>query len=74
MAYRLSISRSNKIVKETTLETSVIPHLHVILSGQSISEIILNIQVHLQGQQVNFANINVISHSHEYKSYSARAT
>ena len=32
------------------LETSLIPHFHVILTGQSISEIILLIQ----GQKVNF--------------------
>ena len=35
-------------------ETSVIPHLRVILTGQSIYEIILFIQYDLQGQQVNF--------------------
>ena len=31
-----------------------LPHFHVILTGQSISEIILIIQCHLQGQKVNF--------------------
>ena len=36
------------------LGTSVIFHFHVILSGQSISEIILIIQGHLRGQKVNF--------------------
>ena len=32
----------------------IIPHFYVILTGQSISEIILIIQGHLQGQLVNF--------------------
>ena len=36
------------------LGTSAIPHFHVILTGQSISKINLNIQSHLQGQKVNF--------------------
>ena len=36
------------------LGRSVIPHFLVILPGQSISEIILIIQDHLQGQKVNF--------------------
>ena len=36
------------------LGTSVIPYFHVILTGQSTSEIILIIQGHLQGQKVNF--------------------
>ena len=34
--------------------TSVIPHFHVILTGQSISCIIFMIQGHFQGQKVNF--------------------
>ena len=34
--------------------TSVIYHVHITLTGQSISEIILFIQSHLQGQKVNF--------------------
>ena len=34
--------------------TSVIPHFHVILTGQSISCIILMTQGHLQGQKDNF--------------------
>ena len=34
--------------------TSVIPHFHVILTGQSISCIILMTQGHLQGQKVIF--------------------
>ena len=49
-----SISRPNKIFQQMKLGTSVIFHFHVILSGQSISEIILIIQGHLQGQKVNF--------------------
>ena len=34
--------------------TSVIPHFRVILTGQSISCIIVMNQGHLQGQKVNF--------------------
>ena len=34
--------------------TSVIPHFYVILTGQSISCIILMTQGHLQGQKDNF--------------------
>ena len=33
---------------------SVIPHFHVILTGKSISSVILMTQDHLQGQKVNF--------------------
>ena len=47
-------SRSNMIFQEMELGTSVIPHFHVILTGQSISETILIIRGHLQGQKVNF--------------------
>ena len=36
-----SISRSNMIFQQMKLGTSVIPHFHVILTGQSVSEIIL---------------------------------
>ena len=36
------------------LGKSVIPHIHVIFTGQSISKIIFTIQVHLQGEKVNF--------------------
>ena len=39
--------------QQMKLGTSVIAHFHVILTGQSISEIILIIQGHLQGQKVN---------------------
>ena len=35
-------------------ETSVIPHFHVILTGQSISCIIFMTQGILEGQKVNF--------------------
>ena len=45
------------IFQEMKLGTSVIPHFHVILTGQSISETILIIQGHLQGQKVNFKAI-----------------
>ena len=36
-----SISRSNMIFQQMKLGTSVIPHFHVILTGQSVSKIIL---------------------------------
>ena len=39
----------NMIFPQMKLETIVIPHFHVNLTGQSISEIILIIQGHLQG-------------------------
>ena len=35
-------------------ETSVIPYFYVILTGQSIYEIVVFIQGDLQGQKVNF--------------------
>ena len=40
------------LFQQMKLRTKVIPHCHVILTGQSISKIILNIQGHLQGQKV----------------------
>ena len=40
--------------QQMELGTSVIPHFDIILTGQSISENILFIQSHLQGQNVNF--------------------
>ena len=40
--------------EQMKLGTSVIPHFHVILTKKSISEIILIIQGHIQGQKVNF--------------------
>ena len=46
------------IFYQMKLGTSAIPHFHVILTGQSISKIILNIQSHLQGQKVNFKVIS----------------
>ena len=45
---------SRSIFQEIKLGTSGIPHFHVILTGQSISETILIIQGHLQGQKGNF--------------------
>ena len=42
------------IFQQMKLGASVIPHFYVILTGQSISEIILIIQGHLQGEKVNF--------------------
>ena len=41
------------IFQQMKLGTSVILHFHVILTGQSVSEIILIIQGHLQGQKVD---------------------
>ena len=49
-----NISRSNMIFQQIKAGTSVIPHFHVILTGQSISGIILKTQDHLQGQKDNF--------------------
>ena len=40
------------IFQQMELGPSLIPHFHVILTGQSISEIILIIQDHLQGPKV----------------------
>ena len=42
------------IFQQMKLETSIIPHFLVILTGKSISEIILIIEGHLQCQKVNF--------------------
>ena len=41
-------------VKDQEMKLGVIPHFYVILTGQSISDTILIIQGHLQGQQINF--------------------
>ena len=49
-----NISRSNMIFQQMKPGTSVIPHFHVILTGQSISCIILMTQGHLQGQKDHF--------------------
>ena len=49
-----NISRSYMIFQQMKPGTSVIPHFHVILTGQSISCIILMTQGHLQGQKDNF--------------------
>ena len=48
------ISKSNMIFQQMKPGTSVIPHFHVILTGQSVSCIIFMTQCHLQGQNVNF--------------------
>ena len=42
------------IFQQINVGTSVLTHLRVILTGQSIFEIILIIQGHLRGQKVNF--------------------
>ena len=49
-----NISRSNMIFQQMKPGASVIPHFHVILTGQSSSCIILMTQGHLQGQKDNF--------------------
>ena len=49
-----NISRSQMIFQQMKPGTSVIPHFHVILTGRSISCIILMTQGHLQGQKDNF--------------------
>ena len=49
-----NISRSNMIFQQMKPGASVILHFHVILTGQSISCIILMTQGHLQGQKDNF--------------------
>ena len=49
-----NISRSNMIFQLTEPGTSVIPDFYVILTGQSISCIILMTQGHLHGQKDNF--------------------
>ena len=48
-----SIPRSNMIFQKIRVVTSVIPLFHVILTGESISYIILMIQGHSQGQRSN---------------------
>ena len=45
------ISRSNMIFQQIKPGTSVIPHFHVILTGQSVSCFIFMTQCHLQGQK-----------------------
>ena len=47
-------TRSNRNFQQIKPGTSVIPHFYVIFTGQSISEIILLIQGHSQGQKVDF--------------------
>ena len=42
------------IFQQMKLGTNVIPHFHVILTGQFISCIICMIQGHLQGQKVKY--------------------
>ena len=51
------------------LGTSAILHFHVILTAESISKIIVNIQSHLQGQKVNF---KVISEKRSFLTSKAR--
>ena len=51
---KVQISRSNIYLKKIELHTSAIPLFHLILTEKIILNIILMIQVHLQGQKVNF--------------------
>ena len=50
----ISISRSNIIFQQMKLGTTVIAHFRVILTGQSISDIIVMTLCHFQDQKVNF--------------------
>ena len=52
--------RSNVIFQQMQLGTSAIPHFHVFLTEQYISEIILNIQCHRQGHFQGQIGDNVI--------------
>ena len=51
---KVQISRSNIYIFKIELQTSVIPLFHLILTEKIIFDIILMIEVHLQGQKVNF--------------------
>ena len=51
---KVQISRSNIYFLKIELQTSAIPLFHLILTEKIIFDIILMIQVHLQGQKVNF--------------------
>ena len=51
---KVQISRSNLYIFKIELQTSVIPLFHLILTEKIIFGIILMIEVHLQGQKVNF--------------------
>ena len=46
--------------QQMKLGATVIPHFYVILTGQSISEVILIIQGHLQGQFQGQVSENII--------------
>ena len=48
------------IFQEMKLGTCLIPHFYVILTGQSISETILIIQGHIQGQFQDQVRENII--------------
>ena len=50
----MQISRSNIYIFKIELQTSVIPLFHLILTEKIIFGIILMIEVHLQGERVNF--------------------
>ena len=51
---KVQISRSNIFIFKIELQTSVIPLFHLILTEKIIFGIILLIEAHLQGQNVNF--------------------
>ena len=42
------------IFHQIKLGTSVIPHFHVILTGQFIRYVILKLQGHIKGEKVNY--------------------
>ena len=62
---KVQISRSNIFIFKIELQTSVIPLFHLIFTEKIIFGIILMIEVHLQGQKVNFKVVeNVIFYKH----------
>ena len=62
---KVQISRSNIFIFKIELQTIVIPLFHLIFTEKIIFGIILVIEVHLQGQKVNFKVVeNVIFYKH----------
>ena len=61
---KVQISRSNIFIFKIELHTSVLPLFHLIFTDKIIFGIILMIEVHHQGQKVNFKvklwNTNII--------------
>ena len=62
-------TRSNMNFQQIKLGTSVIPHFHVILTRESISENVVFIEGDLQGQKVNF---NSSERKHHFLTNTAR--